>query len=128
MAENDAAKEGGEEIQVGNRSKVPFILGAIAVLIIGIGLGWAVTLLTAASDPAADDPAATEKAAEGEQGSQEVTSEMTNLGSFTVNLRDSAGGRGSLESDFCRGGHGVLQRERSKQFTSASSLEAEGKD
>ena len=93
MAENDAAKEGGEEIQVGNRSKVPFILGAVAVLIIGIGLGWAVSLLTAASDPAADDPAAAEKSDDGEQGTQEVGTAMTNLGNFTVNLRDSAGGR-----------------------------------
>jgi len=93
MAENDAAQEGGEEIQVGNRSKVPFILGAVAVFLIGGAIGWAVTLLTAASDPAADAPAAADAAEGDEQGSQDIGTDMTNLGNFTVNLRDSAGGR-----------------------------------
>jgi len=93
MAENDAPKEGGEEIQVGNRSKLPYVLSALAVFAIGGMLGWAVSMLTAASDPAADDPAAAEASKDDEQGSQEVGSSMTNLGSFTVNLRDSAGGR-----------------------------------
>ena len=52
MAED--GKDGGEEIQVGNRSKLPFVFGSLAVFVIGGGLGWAVSMLTAASDPAAD--------------------------------------------------------------------------
>jgi flagellar basal body-associated protein FliL len=93
MAENDAAEEGGEEIQVGNRSKLPFILGAVAVFLIGGGIGWAVTLLTAASDPASDASEAADASEDEEKGSKDVLTEMTNLGSFTVNLRDSSGGR-----------------------------------
>ena len=93
MAENDAAQDGGDEIQVGNRSKLPFILGAVAVFLIGGAIGWAVTLLTAPSDPAADAPADQASAEDQEQGTQDVGTSMTNLGSFTVNLRDSAGGR-----------------------------------
>ena len=93
MAENDAAKDGGEEIQVGNRSKLPYVLSALAVFVIGGGLGWAVSMLTAASDPAADDPVAAEGGGGEEKGTQEISTAMTNLGNFTVNLRDSAGGR-----------------------------------
>ena len=92
MAENDG-KDGGEEIQVGNRSKLPFVLGALAVFVIGGGLGWAVSMLTAVSDPAADEPSAKQESDAGEKGSQDIKTAMTNLGNFTVNLRDSAGGR-----------------------------------
>ena len=92
MAENDDNAEGGDEIQVGNRSKLPIILGMLAVLLVGGGIGWAVSLFTAESDPAEAEAAAIAKAAEeAEEGSRAVDTSMTNLGNYTVNLRDSSG-------------------------------------
>lgn len=90
MAEKDENAE-GDEIQVGNRSKLPMILGMLGVLIIGGGIGWAVSALTADSDPAAAEAEAAEAREEAEEGSRAVDTEMTNLGNYTVNLRDSSG-------------------------------------
>ena len=92
MAENDANAEGGDEIQVGKRSKLPLILGIVGVFIIGGGIGWAVSMLMAPADPAGDEASAS-RDEEQEQGSADVDTAMTNLGNFTVNLRSSAGGR-----------------------------------
>jgi len=91
MAENDANAEGGDEIQVGKRSKLPLILGILGVFVIGGGLGWAVSMLMAPADPAAAEKKA--EGAEEEEGTAKVSTSMTNLGNFTVNLRSSAGGR-----------------------------------
>ena len=90
MAEKDENAE-GDEIQVGNRSKLPMILGMLGVLIIGGGIGWAVSALTADSDPAAAEAEAAKAKEEAEEGSRAVDTEMTNLGNYTVNLRDSSG-------------------------------------
>jgi len=92
MAEKDADAEGGEEIQVGKRSKLPLMLGILGVFIIGGGIGWAVSMLMAPADPAADEAAASSRD-EDEKGTSAVDTAMTNLGNFTVNLRSSAGGR-----------------------------------
>jgi len=92
MAEKDENAEDGDEIQVGNRSKLPLILGMLGVLVIGGGIGWAVSALTADSDPAAAEAEASARAdEEAEKGSRSVDTEMTNLGNYTVNLRDSSG-------------------------------------
>jgi len=91
MAEIDEKAEEGDEIQVGNRSKLPMILGMLGVLVIGGGIGWAVSALTADSDPAAAEEAAAKAAEEYEEGSRSVDTSMTNLGNYTVNLRDSSG-------------------------------------
>jgi flagellar FliL protein len=91
MAENDEKAEDGDEIQVGNRNKLPMILGMLGVLVIGGGIGWAVSALTAESDPAAEEAAAVKAAEEFEEGSRSVDTSMTNLGNYTVNLRDSSG-------------------------------------
>jgi flagellar FliL protein len=90
-----AKDENAEEIEVGKRSKLPFILGALAFFAGGGGIGWGVSAFLSPDDPTA---AAT---AEGEKGSAasasgdqpDVDTKMTSLGKFTVNLRDSAGGR-----------------------------------
>jgi flagellar FliL protein len=92
MAENDANAAGGEEIQVGKRSKLPMILGILGVFIIGGGIGWAVSMLMAPADPAADEKSSSSEEGK-EEGTEEVVTTMTNFGSFTVNLRSSAGGR-----------------------------------
>jgi len=92
MAENDANAEGGDEIQVGKRSKLPLILGILGVFIIGGGIGWAVSMLMAPADPAAAEEKSKADAEE-EEGTAKVSTAMTNLGNFTVNLRSSAGGR-----------------------------------
>jgi len=91
MAENDA-NAGGDEIQVGKRSKLPLILGVLGVFVIGGGIGYAVSVLMAPADPAGAEDVAI-AAAESEKGSTQVKTEMTNLGNFTVNLRSAAGGR-----------------------------------
>jgi len=91
MAEIDEKAEDGDEIQVGKRSKLPMILGMLGVLVIGGGIGWAVSALTADSDPAAAEAAAAKAAEEYEEGSRSVDTSMTNLGNYTVNLRDSSG-------------------------------------
>ncbi len=92
MAENDANAEGGDEIQVGKRSKLPLILGILGIFIIGGGIGYAVSVLMAPADPAAAEESA-KADVEKEEGTANVDTEMTNLGNFTVNLRSSAGGR-----------------------------------
>jgi flagellar FliL protein len=92
MAEKDENAEGGDEIQVGNRSKLPMILGMLGVLAIGGLIGWAVSALTADADPAAAEAEAAANADdEAEEGSRSVDTDMTNLGNYTVNLRDSSG-------------------------------------
>jgi flagellar FliL protein len=91
MAEIDEKAEEGDEIQVGKSSKLPMILGMLGVLVIGGGIGWAVSALTADSDPAAAEAAAAKAALEYEEGSRPVDTSMTNLGNYTVNLRDSSG-------------------------------------
>ena len=53
MAENDANADGGDEIQVGKRSKLPMILVVLGFLIIGVGLGYAASVVMAPADPAA---------------------------------------------------------------------------
>lgn len=90
MAEKDENAEGGDEIQVGNRSKLPMVLGMLGVLAIGGLIGWAVTALTADADPASEEAAA-KADDEAEEGSRSVDTDMTNLGNYTVNLRDSSG-------------------------------------
>ena len=92
MAENDANAEGGDEIQVGKRSKLPLVLLIVGVMLLGGFLGWLGTTFFAPADPAAAEQTA-KADAEKEEGTAEVTTAMTNLGSFTVNLRSSAGGR-----------------------------------
>ena len=89
-----AKPEDDEEIQVGKRSRaLPMVLGALGVFVVGVGGGWAVSLLMAPSDPAGDEGSRTSENADNAAGSHDVNTKMTTLGNFTVNLRDSSGGR-----------------------------------
>lgn len=91
MAEGDDPNEGGDEIQVGNRSKLPLILLVLGMFILGIvGGGFLVKTMDPA-DPASDDPASNKD--EDEKSSQDAVpeTEMAVLGEFSVNLRDASG-------------------------------------
>ena len=67
MAENDA-NAGGDEIQVGKRSKLPMILAVLGFLIIGIGVGYAVSVVMAPADPAAAEEASKDDVEKEEDG------------------------------------------------------------
>ncbi len=87
-------EENQEEVEVGKRSKLPFILGALAVFVIGGGIGWGVSYFMAPSDPTAAAGSSDGKTASSASGdSPDVETKMTTMGKYTVNLRDSAGGR-----------------------------------
>jgi flagellar basal body-associated protein FliL len=91
MAEGDDPNEGGDEIQVGNRSKLPMILLALGFFVVGAGGGAVLYKTLDPADPASDDPAS--KDDEDEKSSQDAApdTEMAVLGEFSVNLRDASG-------------------------------------
>jgi flagellar FliL protein len=87
-------EEGEDEIEVGKRSKMPFILGALAVFVVGGGIGWGVSAFMSPDAPGAASASGDGKgSAAGGDDAPDVDTKMTSLGKFTVNLRDSAGGR-----------------------------------
>ena len=92
MAEGDEPNEGGDEIQVGKRSKLPMILLALGFFVVGAGGGAAIYKALDPADPAADDPASA-SSDEDEKSSQDAVpdTEMSVLGDFSVNLRDASG-------------------------------------
>jgi flagellar basal body-associated protein FliL len=92
MAEGDDPNEGGDEIQVGKRSKLPMILAAVGFFVVGAGGGAAIYKVLDPADPASDDPASSSDD-EDEKSSQDATldTEMGVLGDFSVNLRDASG-------------------------------------
>lgn len=92
MADEEVKAEATEE----KKSKLPLIIGAVggAVLLLGLGLGGGYVLFGGSGGGGG------ESAEEGGTGSVEASvpdllpsSEVVSLGQFTVNLRDSAGGR-----------------------------------
>jgi len=89
MDEGAKPAEGAEEIQVGKRSKLPLII--IATLLVGLGGGYGIFMFMGADG--SDETADTEKTKSSDEGTKKVETKMTGLGKFTVNLRDSAGGR-----------------------------------
>jgi len=92
MPIDDDAKpaEGAEEIQVGKRGKMSLVLAAVVALLLGAGGTYAALQFMGGDDGASES---TEQSGGSEVGSRTVNSKMTTLGKFTVNLRDSAGGR-----------------------------------
>lgn len=74
-----------------SKSKLPMILGALAVFVIGGGAGFGGSMFMNDSD----DPEAEEESTDedGEEGSPEDSRAVHDLGLFTVNLRGSGGGR-----------------------------------
>jgi flagellar basal body-associated protein FliL len=106
MADDAAAAEAGKE-EKKSRGALPVILGAVGALVLGLAGGGAGVYFwlgssapadaapaegaAAAADPAvAGAPAA---GAAGAAGAMKPKSEVADLDTFTLNLRDSAGGR-----------------------------------
>ncbi len=91
MADDDKA-EGGEEIEVG---KSGGIMGTAVTMILASILAGAVSFgynyFFNSPDPAGNDPAAQGSDASSSDKAVEVDTVMVDLGSFTVNLRDSSG-------------------------------------
>jgi flagellar FliL protein len=88
---DEANAEGGDEIQVGNRSNMPVIIGMIVVLLLGLVGGYFGQTMIAEPDPAADDKSSDGRGSDASDEAVEVDTSMIDLGSFTVNLRDSSG-------------------------------------
>jgi flagellar FliL protein len=91
LDEGAKPEEAVEEIQVGNRGKLPLVILAVVALLIGAGATYLGQEFLSGSDGGEDG--STDKASGVEDGSKKVDTKMTTLGKFTVNLRDSAGGR-----------------------------------
>jgi len=74
-----------------SKSKLPMILGVLAVFVIGGGAGFGGSMFMNDSD----DPEAAEESTDedGEEGPSEDSRAVHDLGLFTVNLRGSGGGR-----------------------------------
>ena len=87
---DEAAKpaEGAEEIQVGNRGKLPMIIAIVVALLIGAGGAYfGGQMMGGGSDEPSSDASGDKAGAE--DGSKKVETKMTTLGKFGVNLRDS---------------------------------------
>ena len=86
---DEAAKpaEGAEEIQVGNRGKLPMIIAAVVALLIGAGVTFGVMQMMGGSDDSAANGGSDKSGSE--DGSKKVDTKITTLGKFGVNLRDS---------------------------------------
>ena len=88
-----------EELQEdgGRRNLLPLIGAGVGLLVLGLGAGFGVSVLMDDSDGAgeADGEVAVEDGAESDGGMQAIvpSKEVVALGAFTINLRDSAGGR-----------------------------------
>lgn len=89
-----------EEVQEEGKSRrmlVPLIGAGAAMLVVGLGLGFGVSTMMGDGGDAAD--AGVETSAEGDENSAAMAAsttpnkEVVALGAFTINLRDSAGGR-----------------------------------
>lgn len=102
-----AAEEVEELEETPKKSKLPLVLGALAVFVLGGGAGFGGSVLAAGS--ASEGGEAEENAEVGEEAPSEDPRAVHDLGLFTVNLRGSGGGR-------------VLRMEVSLE-TSESSLE-----
>jgi flagellar basal body-associated protein FliL len=86
MANDEGAKpdEGAEEIQVGQRGKLPMIIAAVVALLLGAGGTFGAMKMMGGDDGAGADKSASD------EGSKKVDTKMTTLGEFTVNLRASS--------------------------------------
>jgi len=85
--ELDAGAPGG-----GSNKMLPVIIGVVALVAGGAGGYFASSAMSAEPGQDAKEAAAIE-GAQGVPAAAEANSAVTSLGSFTVNLRDSAGGR-----------------------------------
>ena len=75
-----------------SKSKLPMILGALAVFVLGGGAGFGGSMFMGdAEDPEAAEESTTSE--DGEEGSSDGDRAVHDLGLFTVNLRGSGGGR-----------------------------------
>ena len=83
------ADEEVEEVEVEKTSKLPAVLGAVAVFILGGGAGFGGAMLAAGDKPAEEDGELSEAAAADGDAPKRV---VHSLGLFTVNLRGSASG------------------------------------
>jgi flagellar FliL protein len=84
LLEDDIEDEPIEE----KKSKLPLILGAVALVVLTGGGAYAYLAATDSGDDAGNAASA-----DGEGEEEETGVVITSLGAFTVNLRDSAGGR-----------------------------------
>jgi flagellar basal body-associated protein FliL len=88
MADDAKPGEGAEEIEVGNRGKLPMIIAAVLALLLGAGGTFGAMQMMGGDDGAEETSSSDKKSSE--EGSKKVETKMTTLGTFTVNLRDSA--------------------------------------
>lgn len=90
---DDEKGEDGEEIEVGKSGgTMGTILLTLLVSIVGaVGTIFVNDMFFSDADPAANDPAAQSGDASSSDQAVEVDTVMVDLGSFTVNLRDSSG-------------------------------------
>ncbi len=121
MADEEVKAEGGEPEK---KSKLPLILGGVlgALLLVGGGLGGGYVLFGGDKPAEAGDPDAKGvDVAEASVPDLLPSSEVLSLGQFTVNLRDSAGGRllQMEQSVECKGDAAKLVPEREAQLRDA---------
>lgn len=77
-----------------SKSKLPMILGALAVFVLGGGAGLGGSMFMGdAEDPEAAEAGTSGDGEDGEEGSSDGDRAVHDLGLFTVNLRGSGGGR-----------------------------------